>query len=70
MIEEVLEVAEKLRNMAPTLIRPFLTVIVGEIWNPGAVFRTWIDIQGRLDPKHGLSNPNPLQAKQSVKREF
>jgi hypothetical protein len=36
----------------------------------GAVFRTWIDIQGRLDPKLGLSNPNPVQAKQSVKREF
>ena len=36
----------------------------------GAVFRTWIDFQGRLDPKHGLSNPNPLQAKQSVKRDF
>ena len=39
MIEEVLEVAEKLRNMAPTLIRPFFTVIVGEIWNPVVVRR-------------------------------
>lgn len=36
----------------------------------GAVFRTWLDIQGRLDPKLGLSNPNPDQAKQSLKREF
>jgi hypothetical protein len=35
-----------------------------------AVFWTWLDIQGRLDPKIGLSNPNPDQAKQSLKREF
>jgi hypothetical protein len=47
-----------------------LHIFYHQVHATGAVFRTWIDIQGRLDPKLGLSNPNTVQAKQSVKREF